>query len=133
MAIKFRDITKKVPESAINLLTGKAIKKTRKDRRKPSSNYILMSNKSASLNIEVSSNYKGETRGIAGIMLQLPKDIQAFLHNANIKKVKVSSIGSLYELDNGFSVKIKDTTLGGKNKQHIIIKQKKRVILDIYL
>ena len=133
MAIKFRDITKKVPKGAINLLTGRAVKKTRKLKRKLSDNYVIGSNKGASLNVEVSPNYEGETHGIAGIILKLPKEIQTFLHNANIKKAKVSSIESLYELDNGFSLKIKDTTLGGRNKQHIIIKQKRKIILDIYV
>jgi len=130
--MKFRDITKKVNKKDVNLLTGRAVRRTSKKKKKASYGYIASNNDDVFLNVETNPNYK-ETNGIAGSLNGLPEEVQKFLNNANIKTAKVTVNNSLYVLDNGYSVKITDIVLAGKNKKHIILKHKKKIILDTYL
>ena len=130
--MKFRDITKKVNKKDVNLLTGRVVRRTSKKKKKASYGYLPSNNDNTFLNLNENKDFK-ETNGIAGSLNGLPKDVQKFLNNASIKTAKVTSDSSLYVLDNGYSIKVIDTTLAGKNKKHIILRYKRNTILDTYI
>ena len=127
--MKFRDITAKVPKGAINLLTNKPIKGISK-KKKTKKEYIEIISETP--NLAVDAEYGGEALGIAGLITQLPPAIQLLLTNAVIKTSKATAGNSMFVLSNGFTIKITDEHSKYK-KQHIIIKQGKKIILDKYV
>lgn len=130
--MKFRDLTKKVTKGAINLLTGKPVLKPIKSKRKktPKDNYVKGNNEFVALNV---THIEKTNIGIAGTLTHLPKDLQIILGNAIIKQVKVTGNSSMYVLADGHTVKVTEVRIANRNKQHIIIKTKKKIIIDIYV
>jgi len=125
--MKFRDITSKPTKKIIKPAT---IKRRKNVKPKETKVYEFVE---SSLSVEIDKNFKGSVDGIAGLILELPKELQSLISNANLKQVIAGAGHSMFTLDNGFVFKLRNTTVNNKPTLHIIIKQKNKTILDRYV
>lgn len=119
---------RKASKKDINLLTGKPVRRRPKIKKEKVKNTInIIDNAYVNLNVDVISK---DTLGIAGSITHLPKDAQTILNNCSIKQVKVTGDAVTYVLNNNYSLKIRKTRIGKHNKQQIVLKHNKEIIID---
>lgn len=126
--MKFRDLTKgakgsntyikPVPKNrgAINLLTGKPVKRNKKPKIKKT---------------EIISFIPSITYNITNLDLKhLPVDAQRLLNNTEIIQTNITGSSYIYKLINGFVLKVTNKRIGKYNKHHIIFTHKRKILID---
>lgn len=104
----------------INLLTGLHVRRNKKV--KP----VLEEGILETVNTRVPTTIQGLAIELIGSLTHLPQDAQTILSNAYVLKIRTSSGTSTYTLEGGYSLSIKSK----HNKQHIVLKHKKKILID---
>ena len=119
----------KKPNTKFKMLTDtpkpKAKQQPRRKNIRATANLVPLS-----LSVVVSERFEGIADNLLGLIDGFPIEMKMFFNNAKIKKTIVNSSHSLFVLDNGYTVKFTDMVHARKNSVEIIIKQKKKIILN---
>lgn len=132
--LNFNDLNKKGKKKQI---TNKHITDTRPKKRKRtkksnnnSNKKFIVDNSNTFLSTQISANYEGKVDGIIAYIKTLPKDIQMLINNSNLKKTTVRQGFSMYVLDNGVTIKVKDEKIGKKNYLRVQITKGRKELFN---
>lgn len=133
---EFRNLTGKPKKDKKVAITNKHITDTRptknkkRQKRKVNQTNPTVNNTITELTTSISDNYQGKVDGIIAYIKTLPQEIQTLLNNSSLKRVTARQGFSMYVLENGFTIKIKDETLGKKNYLRIVVSQKRKELFN---
>lgn len=132
--LNFNDLNKKGKKKQI---TNKHITDTRPKKRKrtkkSNNNFnkkFIVDNSNTFLSTQISENYQGKVGGIIAYIKTLPKDIQMLINNSNLKKTTVRQGFSMYVLDSGVTIKVKDEKIGKKNYLRVQITKGRKELFN---